>query len=105
MARLWQTETNGQILQLLDRGDVAVGCEPLPTLRIYTALVQLPRLPASLRYRRARRLEVPTGCRVHPAKAEVDAQELSRSVRRHLSRVALQAGCSSAACQQGNGNG
>ena len=97
--------TYGSAPQLLGRGDVAVGTWPLQTLRMDTALVQLPRLPAPLRHRRARWLEVSTSCRIYPTKTKVDAQELSRSVRRVLPGVALQAGSREAACLERDGNG
>ena len=96
---------DGHAPQLLDRGDVAMGLGSLQTLRMDKALVQLQRLPTALRHCRARGLEVFAGCRVHPAEEEMDAQELSRRVRGVLPCVALPASCSSAACQQGTGNG
>ena len=82
-----------------------MGLESLQTLRMDKTLVQLPRLPAALRHCRARGLEVFAGGRIHPAEKEMDAQELSRSVRGVVPRVALPASCSSAAPEQRVGNG
>lgn len=92
----------GNAPQLLDRGDVAMGCESRKTVRMAATLSPLQRIDSAFRLCRAHWLAAVSLNRVSP---EQGASELCAGLPRDLDRDALPTrGCSSAR-KQGIGNG
>ena len=88
--------------QLLDCRDVAVGGKSWQTVRMDTPLAPLSRPDTAFWLFRAHWTEALSLNRVS---TEQGASELCAGLSRDLDRDALQVGGSSAACQQGTGNG
>ena len=94
--------TDGNAPELLDRGDVAMGCESREAIRLAAEESPLQRIDTAFRFLGAHWLAALSLNRVSP---EQGACEFCTGLSRDLDRDALQIGGSSAPCKQGTGNG
>jgi len=92
----------GDAPELLDRGDVAMGSESREAVCVDSPESCLQRIDSAFRFLGAYRVTSLSVDRVSP---EQGSGELCAGVPRDLDRDALQASCSSAASEQGTGNG
>lgn len=94
--------TNGDAPELLDRGDVAVGCKSREAVCVDSPESCLQRIDSAFRFLGAYRVEKVSLNRVSTPEG---ASFVCSSFSRHLDRDALQVGGSSPARKQGVGNG
>ncbi len=92
----------GDAPELLDRGDVAMGCQPREAVCLVAEESCLQRIDSAFRFLGAYRVTSVSLNRVSP---DEGAGEFCTGVSRDLDRDALQIGGSSAPCKQGTGNG
>ena len=92
----------GDAPELLDCGDVAMGCESREAIRLAATLSPLQRIDSAFRFLGAYRV---TSLSVDRVPTEQGASELCTGVPRDVDRDALPAGGSSPASEQGTGNG
>lgn len=93
---------DGNAPELLDRGDVAMGCESREAIRLAAEESPLQRIDSAFRFLGAYRVTSLSLNRVSP---EQGASEFCAGLPRDLDRDALQIGGSPAPCEQGTGNG
>lgn len=94
--------THGDAPELLDRGDVAVGRESRQTVRMDSPQPSFQWIDTAFRLCRAHWL---AALSLHRVPTEQGACELCAGVSRDLDCDALPVSCSSAAREQGAGNG
>ena len=94
--------TNGDAPELLDRGDVAMGCESREAIRLVAEESCLQRIDSAFRFLGAHWAAALSLNRVSP---DEGAGEFCTGVSRDLDRDALQVGGSSPACLERDGNG
>ena len=94
--------TNGDAPELLDRGDVAMGCESREAIRLVAEESCLQRIDSAFRFLGAYRVTSVSLNRVSP---DEGAGEFCAGIPRDLDRDALQVGGSSPPREQGVGNG
>lgn len=93
---------NGDAPELLDRGDVAMGCESRETVCVDSPLTPFSRIDTSFRFLGAYRITSVSVDRVPPTEG---SSELCAGVSRDLDRDALPPGGREAACLERDGNG
>lgn len=90
--------TSGDAPELLDRGDVAMGCQPRETVCVDSPEPSLQRIDTAFRFLGAYRVEKVSLNRVSPTEG---VGQFRTGFSRDLGRDALQVGGSSAPCKQG----